>query len=73
MVPCSLLSNAKAIDYKWGFKVKRNPNGTIQKYKARLVAKDIYQRERLDFGKVSSPVVKSSTVRIMLILALSKG
>ena len=27
------------IVYKWVFKVKENPNGSIQKYKAKLVAK----------------------------------
>lgn len=66
-------SNAKAIGCKCIFYIKRNPNGSSQKYKARLVAKGFHQREGLDFGEVFSPMVKPSTVRIMLTIALSKG
>jgi hypothetical protein len=31
------LSNTKVLDGKWMFKIKRNPNGLVDRYKARLV------------------------------------
>jgi hypothetical protein len=37
--------NKKAIQVKWVFKLKLNPNGTIAKYKARLVARGFLQKK----------------------------
>ncbi|PNX62174.1 histone deacetylase, partial [Trifolium pratense] len=34
-----LPSNRKAIGSKWVFRIKENPDGSVNKYKARLVAK----------------------------------
>ena len=38
LVSCS--TGKKAMDCKWVFVVKVNPNGTVARLKARLVAKD---------------------------------
>jgi len=40
---------AKPISCKWIFKRKLRPDGTIEKYKAILVAKGFYQKEGIDF------------------------
>jgi hypothetical protein len=56
-----LPSNKKAIQVKWVFKLKLNPDGTIAKYKARLVARGFLQREGLDYSEVYSPVKQKST------------
>ena len=61
----------KVINYKWGFKVKLKPNGSVERYKACLVAKGFHQTHGLDYFETFSPVVKSMTVRIMLSLALT--
>ena len=62
----------KAIGCKWVFKVKENPDGTMNKYKARLVAKGFHQVAGFDFNETFSPVVKPATIRVVLIVALSR-
>ena len=55
---------------KWVFKLKRNSDGTINRYKARLVANGFHQQFGIDFKETFSPVIKPPTVRIILSLAV---
>lgn len=57
---------------KWVFRIKCLPDGSIDKYKARLVAKGFHQRPRIDFHDTFSPVIKNSTIRIILGTALAQ-
>lgn len=58
---------------KWVFRIKRLPDGSIQRYKARLVAKGFHQTPGIDFFETFNPVVKASTFRVVLTLAVHFG
>lgn len=63
----------KAIGHKWVFKIKENLDGSINKYKARIVAKGYHQQAGFDFSETFSPVVKQVTIRIVFTFALTNG
>lgn len=58
---------------KWVFRIKRHPDGSINRYKARLAAKGFHQRPGIDFTETFSPVVKPTTIRVVLCFALTCG
>ena len=51
--------------------MKENPDGSINKYKVRLVVKGFHQQAGSDFTETFSPVVKLVTVRIVSTLAVT--
>ena len=55
---------------KWVFKLKHNSDGSISRYRARLVAKGFHQQYGVDFEKTFSLVIKPPIVRIILSLAV---
>lgn len=66
----TLPPNRKTIGCKWVFRVKENPDGSINKYIARFVAKGYNQLPDKDFGEIFSPIIKPATIRVLLSLAV---
>ena len=71
LVPSRVARNV--IGCKWVFGIKCHADGSIERYKARLVTKGLYQQPGVDFGETFSPIVKPTMVRIVLSIAMSLG
>nr|GEV30722.1 ribonuclease H-like domain-containing protein [Tanacetum cinerariifolium] len=60
------------VRYMWLFKHKFHADGTLSRYKARLVANGSSQQLGVDFDETFSPVVKPATIRTVLSLDVSR-
>ncbi|MCR2847943.1 hypothetical protein KN825_15310, partial [Weizmannia coagulans] len=58
----------KVVSCKWIFTVKYNSDGSINRYKARLVARGFIQSYDIDYQKTFALVAKLNTVRVLLSL-----
>jgi Reverse transcriptase (RNA-dependent DNA polymerase)/gag-polypeptide of LTR copia-type/GAG-pre-integrase domain len=65
--------NTNVVGCKWVYKIKRHADGSLERYKAHLVAKGFSQEEGVDFFDTYSPVVRPTTIRLVLSLAISLG
>nr|GEW18146.1 zinc finger, CCHC-type [Tanacetum cinerariifolium] len=63
----------KALGCKWILKRKIKVDGSIDKYKARLVIQGFRQKERIDFFDTYAPVARISTIRLFKFDASRKG
>ena len=58
---------------KWVFKLKTNADGSIERYKARLVAQGFSQKFGTDYDETFCPVVRMESLRTLIALAVQNG
>jgi len=63
----------KVIGVKWVFRTKLNVDGSINKYKARLVVKGYAQIFGVDYSDTFAPVSRLDTIRLVLAVAAQRG
>lgn len=67
-----LPNGRKPIRVKWVFDLKTDSAGSVERYRARLVAMGIFQQQGIDYFEVFAPVVKYSTVRLFFCVTTRK-
>lgn len=67
-----LSQGEKAQFCKWVIRMKKNPDDTVKRYKARLVIKGLNQRKGIDYHQTFSSVTKLGTVRSLISIAASE-
>ena len=63
----------KVVGSRWIYKVKHAADGSMEKYKARFVAKEFSQKEGIDYEETFAPVAKYSSIRTIISLVAEMG
>lgn len=69
----SISHGRHVMDTKFVYKIKRNRDGSLDKYKARLCGRGFSQRSGIDYHETYAPVMSSTSLRLILSLAATRG
>jgi hypothetical protein len=56
----------KVLTSMWVLKIKRKSDGSIKRYKARLIARGCSQVAGIDYTEIFTPVVRLESLRVLL-------
>nr|GEW10070.1 Gag-Pol polyprotein [Tanacetum cinerariifolium] len=62
----AILGGRKPIGNKWVYKIKRNGDDQVERYRARLVVKGYAHKEGVNFNGIFSLVVRMTTVQVVM-------
>jgi len=62
----------RAISSKWVYKIKLKADGSLKRYKARLVIRGNTKKEGIDYTEIFFPLVKMTTVTTIMALAVAR-
>jgi hypothetical protein len=58
---------------RWVYKIKQGADGSVEKCKAKFVAKEFSQVEGIDYDETFAPVARYSSVRVILAISAQIG
>ena len=67
-----MLIGKKALHNKWVYRIK-NEHDSSKCYKAKLVVKGFQQKKGIDYSEIFSPVMKMSTIKLVLGMVATKN
>ncbi len=71
--PADLPAGRKPIGCRWVYRLKRDSDGRIVRYKARLVAQGFSQAPGLDYFETFAPVIRTDSLRLLLAIAAERN
>ncbi|RVX10349.1 Retrovirus-related Pol polyprotein from transposon RE1 [Vitis vinifera] len=63
----------KVVGCKWVFTIKSKADGSVERYKTRLVAKGFTQTYGIDYQETFAPVAKINSIRVLLYLTVNSN
>ena len=57
------------VSSKWIYKIKHTTDGSIEKYRARFVARGFSQKEGIDYEETFAPITRYTSIRAIMALA----
>ena len=64
--------DTNVVTCRWIFTLKYNPDGTVNRHKARLVARGFTQTYGIDYKETFSPVVRLNSIQVLLSLVVNQ-
>jgi hypothetical protein len=61
------------VSSKWIYKIKHAADGSVEKFKARFVARGFSQKEGIDYEDTFAPVARYTSIRVVIALASVLG